>query len=71
VRIEASEETYTFTADRPTKGLVIQEEDGIVLSDNCLDIIPGESQVVSVRGGTRQAIEYRYLGSDYNSVSAK
>jgi beta-mannosidase len=71
VRIEASEETYTFTADRPTKGLVIQEEDGIVLSDNCLDIIPGDSQVVSVRGGTRQAIEYRYLGSEYNSVSAK
>jgi beta-mannosidase len=54
------------SAARPIKGLVFEERTGVVLDDNCLDIVPGDSQIVSVQG-IRPAdapLKSWYLGMD-------
>ncbi|KAL2862477.1 beta-mannosidase [Aspergillus lucknowensis] len=67
VKVEAQPGRYIVSAERPTKGVVFEEADGVVLSDNCLDIIPGDPQVVEVRGGTEvPQAKYRYLGCEEN-----
>jgi len=40
----------TVTAKRPTKGLVFEEREGVLVDDSALDVVPGDEQVVSVRG---------------------
>lgn len=64
VKVEASSGKYVVSAERPTKGLVFEEVDGRVLGDNCLDVIPGDDQVVEFSGGDAGSPKYRYLGSD-------
>ena len=50
--------------DKPTKGLVFEERDGVVLGDSCVDVVPGDEIEVSVRGlkvGDRP-LGWMYLG---------
>lgn len=64
VNIELSDDGYRITAQRPTKGLVLEEVDGNIWSDNCIDIIPGEEIIVKSSG--EKALDrlpsYQYLG---------
>lgn len=62
VKVESRPGQYVVSAERPTKGLVFDEADGRVLSDNCLDVIPGDDQVVGFSGGGPESPKYRYLG---------
>ena len=61
-----SNDSVVVDAQRPVKGLVFQERDGVWLEDNCIDVVPGDAQTVRVRGWTREdhPLEYRYLGQD-------
>lgn len=43
-------ERIVFRARQPTKGLVLEEIDGLWLSDNALDVVPGDEQVVFAKG---------------------
>jgi beta-mannosidase len=64
---EAGGETTTLlrvSAARPTKGLVFEEREGVLVEDSALDVVPGDEQVVRVRGlKTGDApLAWRYLG---------
>ena len=52
----------TFRAHKPVKGLVLEESVGVRLSDNALDIVPGDEQSIVVEGLKGRALKYRYLG---------
>ena len=52
-------------AEKPVKGLVFEEREGVFLSDSGLDVAPGDEQVVTVkrfRAGDGR-LSWRYLGS--------
>ncbi|PCG94544.1 Glycoside hydrolase, family 2, immunoglobulin-like beta-sandwich [Penicillium occitanis (nom. inval.)] len=64
VKLEVKEGQYIVSASRPTKCFVVEEQDDIVLSDNGIDLIPGETQVIQATG-TGQLLQtpaFRYLG---------
>ncbi|KAI2642337.1 glycoside hydrolase family 2 protein [Xylaria nigripes] len=58
-----------ITAARPTKGFVFQETQGVKLSDNAFDIVPGEEKVVKVIGASAQSLKYTYLGANEGSIA--
>jgi beta-mannosidase len=64
VRIQKLDSAYVVTADRPTKGLVIEEQDNVVLSDNCIDVMPGDQLTVRTSGDAEESPRFRYLGSE-------
>lgn len=51
-------------ADVPVKGLALEcDDDGVSFDDNCVDIVPGETVRITVRGATAATvISTRYLG---------
>lgn len=59
-------QTLTLTVKKPVKCLVIEEDYGIVYSDNALDIVPGDVQEVTITGlsETRTQLTYRFLGGE-------
>lgn len=68
VTVQASEGSYIVSAQRPTKGLVFDEVDGVILSDNAIDIVPGDTQIISVTGASsaNASPSYQYLGQEEN-----
>lgn len=50
-------------ARQPTKGLVLEERDGLWLSDNTLDVVPGDEQVVFAKGLDKitSRLDWKYL----------
>lgn len=56
--------TIRVKADRPTKGLVFEERQGVLVHDSAIDVVPGDEQVIKVRGlgQNDQALKWRYLG---------
>ncbi|OAQ65104.1 beta-mannosidase [Pochonia chlamydosporia 170] len=64
VDIVAAGGRYTVTVKRPTKGLVLNEFDNQILSDNCIDLVPGDTQVIEAKGGFKEGNVpvFRYLG---------
>jgi beta-mannosidase len=66
VEVKTSTGEISITSERPTKGVVIEESDEYSLSDNCLDVMPGDCQVIDVRMRTPKLpqVSIRYLGMD-------
>lgn len=64
VKVKLSNGECHITADKPTKGLVLEESDDITLSDNCVDVVPGDEIVIQATGtGTVVNLpNYIYLG---------
>jgi len=66
-RVDVSEDRengrIVLRARRPTKGVVLEERDGVWLSDNALDVVPGDDQVVFVKGldKSMSTLNWRYL----------
>lgn len=58
--------TIVVKADKPTKGLVFEERAGVLVHDSAIDVVPGDEQVIKVRGLGKQdeALKWRYLGMD-------
>ncbi|GAA5879984.1 hypothetical protein JCM8547_004832 [Rhodosporidiobolus lusitaniae] len=53
----------TAIAQRPVKGLIFSFSDDVKLSDNALDLVPNEEQVVEVDGLKEETkLSWRYLG---------
>jgi beta-mannosidase len=60
----ADGDELTITSERPVKGLVFEEMPGLELSNNGIDVIPGEKQVVKVQGSPRaDQLRYTYVGA--------
>jgi beta-mannosidase len=63
VNVEYSDDqsTMTVSASRPVKGFVFSETQDTKLSDNGFDLIPGESKVVKVIGGSPKELKWKYV----------
>ncbi|KAK3661383.1 hypothetical protein LTR22_007590 [Elasticomyces elasticus] len=66
VEVSAHAGKMVVKAARPTKGLVFEEREGVLVNDSALDIVPGDEQVVTVQGlgESDQALRWTYLGRD-------
>jgi beta-mannosidase len=49
---------------KPVKCLVFEERDGVIVSDNAIDIVPGDDQTVEIHGLKRgdSLLSWKYLG---------
>jgi beta-mannosidase len=52
VKVDAVAGTITINAARPVKGFVLSFDVDVTLSDNALDLIPGDERVITVKGLT-------------------
>jgi beta-mannosidase len=59
-------DTIVVKADKPTKGLVFEERSGVLIHDSAIDVVPGDEQIIKVRGLGKQdrPLKWRYLGKD-------
>lgn len=64
VEVIAKGSTIIVKAAKPTKGLVFEERAGVLVHDSAIDVVPGDEQVIRVRGlGASDApLQWRYLG---------
>ncbi|KXJ88717.1 glycoside hydrolase superfamily [Microdochium bolleyi] len=67
VKMAPSGDNITVTTERPVLGFVLEEVEGLTLSDNGFDIMPGEEQVVKIKGGTLPApgLDWTYVGAEH------
>jgi len=54
----------TVASDKPTKGLVFEEREGVLVNDSAIDITPGDEQVITVKGlkPGDAPLKWRYYG---------
>lgn len=50
VKLALSGSSLKISTERPVKGLHIEEQDGVTLDDNAIDLVPGDEQVISIHG---------------------
>lgn len=64
VEVKSEGDSLVITATKPTKGLVFEEREGVLLSDSAIDIVPGDEQVVKVKGLKEgdKALGWTFLG---------
>ncbi|KAK4053706.1 hypothetical protein OIV83_001362 [Microbotryomycetes sp. JL201] len=59
-----------ISAQAPVKGLMLKFEPEAFVSDNGIDLMPGDEQVISTRGLTaRTQVTWRYLGDEHVSYT--
>ena len=65
VEVTLSGDSMRVKAGKPTKGLVFEEREGVLLNDSALDVVPGDEQTITVKGlGMRdKALGWTYLGA--------
>lgn len=58
------EQKLELSARRPLKCLVFEERDGVRVSDSAIDIVPGDDQIVTIKGlkPGDAPLKYKYLG---------
>jgi len=65
VKLSSSGDALEITAEVPVKGVAVEAaDDGVVFSDNCVDIVPGETVYIGVKGlksGEEDKLDVRYL----------
>ncbi len=66
IRLSPNAEGVEISAELPVKGVALEsEDDTVVFSDNCVDIVPGETVLIGVKGlkkGEDDKLGVRYLG---------
>ena len=64
VDVKTEHGKITITAQKPTKGLVFEEREGVLVNDSAIDIVPGDEQVVKVTGLAEggKSLGWTYLG---------
>ncbi|RMZ01886.1 hypothetical protein D0860_07444 [Hortaea werneckii] len=65
VGVESDKGTITVRAKKPTKGLVFEEREGVLVTDSALDVVPGDEQTVKVRGMGMDSkdLDWTFLGA--------
>lgn len=58
----AGQQGLEIRAQKPVKGLVFEERDGVKVSDGGMDIMPGDEQRVVITGMQGESLAYRFLG---------
>ncbi|CAI6336501.1 unnamed protein product [Periconia digitata] len=64
VQVRPQGNTMIVTAKKPTKGLVFEEREGVLVHDSAIDVVPGDRQVIVVRGlgPSDGPLKWRHLG---------
>ncbi|KAG9524096.1 putative beta-mannosidase, partial [Aureobasidium melanogenum] len=64
VKVSFNDGKITVTSDKPTKGLVFEEREGVLVNDSAVDIVPGDEQIITVRGlrPGDAPLKWRYYG---------
>jgi beta-mannosidase len=64
VNVTFDDGKITVTSDKPTKGLVFEEREGVLVNDSAVDITPGDEQVITVKGlkPGDAPLKWRYYG---------
>ncbi|TVY39358.1 Beta-mannosidase B [Lachnellula occidentalis] len=59
-------DVITAKANIPVKGflLYVEDVDGVEFEDNCLDLVPGDTQTVVAHGLNGRAVTWRYYGME-------
>ncbi len=60
----ASEDALYIRAARPAKGVVLSAGDGVAWSDNYLDLMPGDEQIIRASGLGERPVSVRWLGME-------
>ncbi|KAI8721490.1 hypothetical protein NCS52_00290500 [Fusarium sp. LHS14.1] len=73
VEVLPSRDQVAVSADLPVKGFVLAEREGMKLSDNGFDIMPGENHVIQLSGtvGTVEDLEWTYVGARVGEGTCK
>lgn len=61
VSFEVSPSQVVVSAAKPVKGFVFEETEGMKLSDNGFDLVPGEKQTVKVEGVAPEKLRYTFI----------
>ena len=66
VRVEVTGPKLRVSADRPVKCLVFEEREGCHLSDSAIDVVPDDTQIITVRGlkTEDEPLDWTYLGAN-------
>jgi beta-mannosidase len=66
VEVYSRGETILVKASKPTKGLVFEERTGVLVDDSAIDVVPGDEQVIKVRGLAVDdaPLRWTYLGKN-------
>ncbi len=66
VKVSPNTESVHISAEVPVKGVALYSDDNaVMLADNCVDIVPGETVMIGVKGlkeGVNSRLGVRYLG---------
>ncbi|THY31173.1 putative beta-mannosidase [Aureobasidium pullulans] len=56
----------TVSSKKPTKGLVFEEREGVLVNDSAVDIVPGDEQIITVKGlkAGDAPLKWRYYGQE-------
>ena len=65
VEVSAEGDSIIVKAKKPTKGLVFEEREGVLVDDSALDVVPGDEQTIKVKGLELNAerLGWTYLGA--------
>jgi beta-mannosidase len=65
VKVDIEGNKMHVTVARPVKCLVFEEREGCHLSDSAIDLVPGDEQVVTLRGVKEgdSPLDWTYLGA--------
>jgi beta-mannosidase len=61
VEVSSGRSSATVSAKRPVKGFIFREKQGLKLSINGFDIVPGVAQKVVVEGGAARDLEWDFV----------
>ena len=66
VEVVARGDSIMVKARKPTKGLVFEERAGVLLHDSAIDLVPGDEQVIRVKGLSKhdEPLRWTYLGKN-------
>ncbi|TIA49257.1 putative beta-mannosidase [Aureobasidium pullulans] len=61
----------TVSSKKPTKGLVFEEREGVLVNDSAVDIVPGDEQIITVKGlkAGDAPLKWRYYGQEVRCIS--
>ena len=66
IKLSKGADVVEISSDVPVKGVALElADDAVVWADNCIDIVPGETVIVGVKGlrsDDEERIKVRYLG---------
>jgi beta-mannosidase len=61
LQITREGDTLTLQVERPAKGVWLDAGDGVMWSDNFLDLVPGDQQTITARGLGERPVSSRWL----------